>query len=257
MAFFESLRTAVGRFAAGVHELSAPADERTLSAAEKRLSVRLPSGLREFYASFDGALLFHETLRIVPAADLAIVRGGDDSPCLRIGDTQDGALIMRPNSDAIYLVDDESPDPILCGSSIEAWLDATLAREGLLVDREGEFRDVFTEDGLSLTVRRKRVQLGRRHDPQAALYVLEQAEIDAEAGEIDTALATLRLAVSLDPQAGAAWEMLATLYLDRGEREAGEEAALRAADSAWHPPLKAARKTLATRIRTSQSLRVL
>lgn len=257
MAFFESLRTAVGRYADGVHELAPPADVRTLTATEKKLGVPLPDSHREFLRSFDGAWLFHESLRLSSAAELVAVKGGDGATWLRIGETQDGALLLRPAGGGIYLVDEEVPDPLLAGSNTESWLDATLVREGLLVDREGEFRDVFTEDGLSLPVRRKRMQLGRKNDPKAALYLLEQAELDAEAGDLDAALAALRLCVKLDAQAGPAWELYATLCLDTDAREEGEAAALKAAESAWHPPLRTARKTLATRIRTSQSLRVL
>lgn len=257
MAFFESLRTAVGRYAGGVHELAPPADVRTLTATEKQLGVMLPDSHREFLRSFDGVWLFHESMRLAAASELVPVIGGDGATWLRIGETPDGALLMRPEGGGIYLVDEESPDPLLAGSSTECWLDATLAREGLLVDREGEYRDVFTEEGLSLPVRRKRMQLGRRHDPKAALYLFEQAELDAETGDIDAALAALRLCVKLDAQAGPAWELLATLCLDSGAREEGEAAAAKAAESAWHPPLRSARKTLATRIRTSQSLRVL
>ena len=66
-----------------------------------------------------------------------------------------------------------------------------------------------------------------------------------------------RQAVACDAQAGPAWELLATLYLDSGQLEAGADAALRGAAAAWHPPLQQARQLLATRIRTRDSLRVL
>jgi hypothetical protein len=257
MAFFESLRTAVGRYAGGVHDLAPPVDARQLTATEKKLGVTLPDSHREFLRSFDGAWLFHESLRLCATAELVVFLGGDGATWLRIGETPDGALLLRPSDGAIHLVDEEAPDPIRSGSSTEAWLDATLAREGLLVDREGEYRDVFTDEGLSLPVRRKRMLLGRRHDPQAALYLLEQAELDAEAGDFDAALAGLRLAVKLDAQAGPAWELYATLCLDGGLLDEGAAAAKKAAESTWHPPLRTARLTLATRIRTSQSLRVL
>lgn len=256
MAFFESLRTAVGRYADGVHELAPPADARNLTATEKQLGITLPDSHREFLRSFDGAWLFHESLRLCAAAEIVPVTGGDGATWLRIGETPDGALLLR-STGGIYLVEEEAPDPMLAASSTESWLDATLAREGLLVDREGEYRDVFTEDDLSLPVRRKRMQLGRKHDPKAALYLFEQAELDAEEGNLDAAMAALRLCVKLDEQAGPAWELLATLCLDSGATEEGEAAALKAAAAAWHAPLRAARKTLATRIRTSQSLRVL
>lgn len=256
MLFFENLRTAVGRYAAGVHRLFAAASEKELFQAETRLSCQLPPGYREFLRSFNGAALFHETFTLFSAAELQ--RPPEHPTYLRIGDSPDGELWMPQGSEGrIYLVDDESPDPIVVGSGIEPWLNATCAREALLVDREGEFREVFTEDGLTLPVRRKRVQLGRRHDPQSALYLLEQAELSAEAGELDAAIAALRQAVELDPHAGPAWELLATLYLDSDQPDAGVEAASRAAAASWHPPLTTARQLLATRIKTRSSLRVL
>lgn len=258
MTFFESLRTAVGRYSAGVHLLGAPADSATLDAAESRLGSPLPTGHREFLRSFNGAALFHESLLLFSAAEIERVRVGERPWHLKIGETPDGALYTPLGGDGrIYLVDEEAPDPLLTGTSTESWLDATLAREGLLFDREGEFRDVFVEDGLSLPVRRKRVQLGRRHDSNAALYILEQAELAHEEGDLAAAVAALRQAVACDPLAGPAWEMLATLCLDNGDAAEGAQAALRAAEAAWHPPLATARQQLATRLRTRDALRVL
>jgi tetratricopeptide (TPR) repeat protein len=263
MAFFESLRTAARRYAAGVHEFGAPADEKQLTAAEKRLGVALPPPHREFLRSYNGAALFHESILLFPAEEIAETPAlSAERRFLRIGDTPDGALWMRVSEDPaqdgrIYLVDEEAPDPILAGASIESWLDATLAREGLCVDRDGEFRDVFSDDGLLPEVRRKQAQAGLRRDPDSALYHLEQGELYSEEGDLPAAIAALQKAVACDPQAGPAWELLATLYLDTGQLEAGEDAARRAAAAALHPPLQTARQTLATRIRLSGSLRVL
>lgn len=255
MAFFESLRAKVGRYAIGVHHLPAPADKCALAAAEQRLGAKLPESLRDFLLSFDGILLFHESHRLFSASELG--RREATPRYLHVGETPDGALYMPLEGEGcIYLVDEEAPDPILCGSRTESWLDATLAREGLLVDREGEFREVFTSEGLSKPVQRKRTELGLRHDPKAALYLLERAEQFAEEGEIRAAILALQQAVTLDPQAGPAWELLATLYLDSDETEAGQHAALQAAQATWHPPLAEARKQLALRIRTRNALRI-
>lgn len=256
MLFFENLRTAVGRYAAGVHHLFGSATDKALLKAEEQLSCELPPSYREFLRSFNGATLFHETFTLFAVSE--VERSREHPAYLRIGESPDGELWLSNDSQGrIYLVDDESPDPIVVGSSMEPWLNSTLAREGLLVDREGEFRDVFTDDGLTLPVRRKRIQLGRRHDPGSALYLLEQAELNADEGDLEAAIAALRQAVELDPHAGPAWELLATLYLDSDQPDAGVHAAMQAAAASWHAPLTTARQLLATRIKTRSSLRVL
>lgn len=255
MAFFEALRKSVGRYASGVHQLNPPTDERLLFSTEERLQQSLPASHRDFLRSFNGVALFHESLRLFAAAE--IVRVETQPRYLRVGETPDGALYLgNDEKGRLYLVDEDAPDPILVGSDTESWLDATLGREGLLFDREGEFRDVFTDQGLSLAVRRKRFQLGQRYDAQAALYLLEQAELSCEDGDLPAAISLLQKAVAQDPNAGPAWELLATLCLDCEQIEAGQQAALQAAAATWHPPLRAARQALALRIRTRSSLRV-
>jgi tetratricopeptide (TPR) repeat protein len=255
MLFFESLRTAAGRYSAGVHALGDPTPPTTLAAAEARLATALPPSYRELLRSFNGISLFHESYVLFPIEE--VQRGGPQQQHLRLGETPEGTLFMACGSAGrLLLVDEAAPDPIVAGSSLERWLDATVAREGLLVDREGEFRDVFTDDGLKLPIRRKRVQLGRRHDPQAALYFLEEAELKLEEAQPTAAVAALQAAVACDPDAGPAWELLATLYLDAEDRSAAA-AAQQAALATWHEPLREARQTLALRSRTQSALRIL
>ena len=120
------------------------------------VSCRVPRFLR----SFNGATLFHEAQVLFAAEE--IQRVPDSPPDRRlwhVGETADGALWLDGEG-RILLADEGAPDPIVAGSRIEAFIDATLAREALVVDRDGEFREVFTEDELSLSVRKKRARQG-------------------------------------------------------------------------------------------------
>lgn len=247
MAFFEGLRAAVGRYAAGVHFLARPAAESALQALATRGEGPFPVEYREFLRSFNGATLFHEAQVLFAAEE--IQRVPDSPPDRRlwhIGETADGALWLDGEG-RILLADEGAPDPIVAGSRIETFIDATLAREALVVDRDGEFREVFTEDELSLSVRKKRARQGLRLDPGSALYLLESAEIAYEEEDDATAQSELKRAVAIDPQAGPAWELLAALYQAAGQLSGAEHAALQAAAATWHGPLRAGRLMQAAR----------
>lgn len=240
MPFYESLRTALARSAAFVHTAAAPATPAALTAAEKRLSRPLPADYADFLRSFDGVALFNEAQVLHPVAEVQPV--GPQGRFLHIGDTAEGALWLDA-AGRLRLVDPAAPDPIVCGSQIERWLEATLQREALVVDREGEFRDVFDEDGEALRpeVRRKRALAGAKRDPDAASYLLEQAELLCEDADLDGARGLLQKAVALDAEAGPAWELLGALLQKLGQRPAAEHAALQAAAATWDPFLRASR----------------
>lgn len=247
MAFFEALRAATARYAAGVHFLFRPASTQALRALESRCGGAFPASHRDFLRSFDGATLFLEAQilfaceQIQPVADVP-----GERPLWHIGETADGALWLDVEG-RILLSDDSAPDPIVIGSSTEAFINATLAREALIVDRDGEFREVFTEDEIELAVRKKRARVGLRHDPASALYHLELAEIAYEEDDDAAAQSELQQAVAGDPQAGPAWELLAALYQAAGQLAGAEHAALQAAAATWHGPLRASRLMQAAR----------
>lgn len=240
MPFYESLRTALSRSAAFVHTVEQPAPAAALAEAERRLGRPLPADYGDFLRSFNGVALFHEAQVLHPIA--AVRPAGPGGRFLHVGETAEGALWLDP-AGQLRLVDEGAPDPIVCGSQIERWLEATLAREALILDREGEFRDVFDDDGEALrpAVRSKRAQVGARRDPHAALYLLEQAELLCEDADLDGARVLLQKAVALDPEAGPAWELLAALLQKLGQRPAAEHAALQAAATTWDPFLRASR----------------
>lgn len=233
MPFYESLRTALARSAAFVHTVESPAKPAALTAAARRLERPLPPSYADFLSSFNGVALFHESIVLHPIA--AVQPSGPAGRFLHIGETAEGDLWLDA-AGRLRLVAPSAPDPIVCGSEIERWLDATLARESLVLDRDGEFREVFEEDGesLSAAVRRKRAQVGLKRDPGAALYLLEQAELLTEDLDLDAARQLLHKAVALDPEAGPAWELLSALLHKLGQLPAAEHAAAAAAADPEH-----------------------
>lgn len=247
-SFFESLRTALGRYAVGVHEAGTAATEARIKSAERRVGFALPASYRDFLLSWNGVALFHEAQTLFPLEELRKVEPGNGpgpghEARLVVGETPEGSLWLDP-AGRIFLVDEAQPDPLLMANDVAAWLDATLSREALLVDREGEFRDVFSDDEeavLQPEVRRKRARLGMKLDPGSALYPLELAELLCEEGETAEAQELLGRATELDPKAGPAWELLAALRRQDGDAAGAIEASLRAAASTWDPFLRASR----------------
>jgi hypothetical protein len=243
MSFYEPLRQALADYAHGVHVAGPPAREADL----RRLQDQVPPAYLDFLRSFDGVSLFHELILLLPAGDpeLASPHPG----FTRIGEGAAGALWMD-QAGRVRLVDESQPDPIVYGSDMERWLDAVLAREGLIIDKEGEFREVLDEEGEPTpAVRRKRARAGRKRDPGSSFYLLEEAELEVEEHAPERALLLLRQAVEIDPQAGPAWELLAGL-LGRGPEAAAAWG--RAAEVTLDPGLRATRQSL----RIRQALRV-
>lgn len=211
MRFFERFRQDLGRYADGVHQLGAPAPEPELAATEARLGRALPPAYRQLLASYNGLSLFHDTVTLQPAAELRPSAIG-----LEVGEAPEGVLHLDPAGRVLAV--DENGDRLVMGSTLEAWLRALMAREALLVDAQGEWRDVFADDGaLKPEVRRRRFARGERADPRAAAWVLEEAELMQELGDVARAERALERAVGLDPGAGAAWALLGGFYRNLGK----------------------------------------
>lgn len=239
MSFYDPLRQALSAYPAGVHAARDPATPAALQRAEARLGRTLPADLRDLLRSWNGMTLFQESIVLFGTEELAQT-GGPAAP-VRVGHVPEGALWMDA-AGTLRLVDEAAPDPIVCGSTLPLWAAATLSREALVFDRHGEFRDVFDDEGALLeAVRRKRVRAGRRHDPQAALYLLEEAELLLAGQRPGAAAELLAQAVALDPQAGPAWELLAALHREAGRGPEAEQAALQAAAATRDPWLAASR----------------
>jgi tetratricopeptide (TPR) repeat protein len=206
---------------------------------ESRLGAPLPPDYRDFLLSWNGVALFQDLITLFGSGDPALVSPAPGR--LRIGQAPEGALWLSASGE-VRLVDEVGPDPLVCGTTLERYFAATLAREALILDRQGEFREVFDEEGAIVeAVRKKRVLAGRKHDPQASLYLVEEAELLLEGHEQGPALAALLQAVAHDPEAGPAFELLAALHRDAGRREDAEQESLRAAAATTAPALRASR----------------
>ncbi|MBL8635739.1 MAG: hypothetical protein JNM40_21110 [Myxococcales bacterium] len=238
MSFFESVRLALARHPVGVHCLAPSAAASELASAEQRVGTFPSDDYREFLSTWNGGAMFHESLTLLPASSLSRL-----SPeRIQIGECSDGQIFLDGQG-RVRVMDEEEPDPLTAGSDFSTWIDVVMAREALLIDRDGEFRDVFDEeDGVLKTeVRRKRAQLGRKRDRGASLYPLELAELALEDGDDEQALQLLSEAVEHDPQAGPAWELLAALYRQSEELELAHDAYLRAASATPSETLRAMR----------------
>lgn len=226
--YFERFREALGRYAAGVHEVGAPASAEALAGAEARLGRALPGELVELYRSWNGLRLFCDSFSIAPSENLALA--GD---LFRLGEAL-GAPLFVDGRGRIFEAD-EAGDRRLTGSSIEKWLAALMAREALLVDREGEWKEVFEGGGLRSEVRVKRMRAALKADPDAAAWHEEAAELAFEAGSSDEAVRALEQAVAADPGAGAAWALLGGLRRLGGKPAEAERCYARAAEASGDP----------------------
>jgi hypothetical protein len=201
--FFEPVRIELERYDDGVHEVPPGASAGAVGEVERRLGT-LPEEYASFLRSYDGLGLFHDTFTV--AGVEALARADDDT--LWIGETPEGRVVLDP-AGRVYEVH-ESGDRVLAGTTLERWLTALLKREALLIGRDGEWRDVFGNDGaLVPEVRTKRAKVGQKVDPAAAAWHLEAAELGYELGRAAEGDRELRRALEADPEAAEAWELLA------------------------------------------------
>jgi len=222
------LREALGRFSDGVHDLGAPASEGAILSAGARLGGALPASVSEVYRFADGMWLFDDVVRLRPLAELeASPRGGER--WLHIG-TVDGAELYSDPLGAIFEEDDDG-DRVCAAQDLEEALLAQTAREALLIDPDGEWREVFEPDGeLTTAVRKKRNEVARRR-ALSARWLVEGAELALEIdGDEDAAIALLDEAIAADRAAAAPCELSGLLLMSRGKLVEGAAALTAAAD---------------------------
>lgn len=229
--FFERFRGELGKYAEGVHDLGAAA----------AVTRELPGQLADFLRSWNGARLFADTVALAPLDELAAAPDGG----VRIGEWLEGTLELGRDGRVRSRGDDGAA--IVVGSTLERFLAAVMAREGLLVDRDGEWKDVFDDEGVVDRVRDKQTRVALKIDPEAAAWHLEAAERAFADGDEAAAEAALARAVALDQGAGDAWALLGALQR-RSQRLAAAAASFaRAADATPAGAAKAERAAEAAR----------
>ena len=240
---FFGLEEALRRYDDGVHDEGAAASAAAVHAAESRLG-KLPDALGKLYRRWNGLRLFLDSFVIWPLAEVQVteVRG---QPALLVGEALGGPLWVDPSGRILVAGDDG--ESVCAGSDLEAFLQATLVREAYLVDKQGEWRDVFDGDELTEEVRRKRARAGRKADPGAASWLLETAELAFDDGDEGAAQVALETAVKCDPLAGGAWALLAGLLLRGGHAAEAERAFATAAAATVDAELRARRWAEAAR----------
>jgi tetratricopeptide (TPR) repeat protein len=212
--YFEGFRTAVARMADGLIRPGEPASPAQIAAAEKALGRRLPSAYAAFLKSFDGADLFNESLLLCgvgPDAACSLVEANRPPapPLLEPGElviaeaaSGDRYALGAGDDPAVVHLRAGSDERWLSGSSFSRWLDVVLAREQLLYDSEGEFRqEAFEEDGEELTApfALRQAERALRKDPGSAESHHDLGIARRRMGKLEGALQAFTRATELDP----------------------------------------------------------
>jgi tetratricopeptide (TPR) repeat protein len=208
--FFDRFRTELSRYAEGVHDLPPPASEAKIAALEARLGS-MPQNLVSLLSSWDGLRLFAETYVFFPATEIVREKEG----LLAIGEGPEGQLLLDANG-RTYLRSDEG-ERVLLARDLERLLALLMVREGQLIDREGEWKEVFDQQGeIRRPIRQKQIRAGLKVEPESAALHLEAAELAFEQGDEFAAEAALRRSTEIDPNAAAAWSLLGGLLRRSG-----------------------------------------
>lgn len=218
--FFERFRAEVARYADGVHRLGDPARPAALKG--------LPAELASFLRSFDGADLFVDALTIRDAAHVA--REGE---LVVFGETATGDRLALDPGGRVLRLEEDTGEALVEGTSFARWIEALVVADGVLYDREGDFREgLFDEDSDELTpaAAEKRERKALKLDPDAPAPAWRLARALERSGRAAEAEKLLRRAVAGDPDFGWAWFDLAKLARAAGRLEDAEAAFARAAE---------------------------
>jgi hypothetical protein len=227
--FFETFRAAQARLPAGLIRVGPPAAATAITAAEKQLGRPLPDQLRSFLLSFDGADLFHGAIVIAgvaPDADPTLItlgNGGDQENGLVFAEAGLGDRFILDGQGRVFRVRSGSDERVLAGSTFAKWLDATVAREQILYDVEGEFlADAFEPDGEEVTPQTARRQAERalRHDPGSAEAQHDLGTALRRLGRPALAAQAFAAAAELDPANPWPWFDLGRALLEESPAQA-------------------------------------
>jgi tetratricopeptide (TPR) repeat protein len=240
---------AISRLPTGLVRLGAPAPEAALRHEEARLGRPLPGTYREFLKAFGGVELFHESVVIAgvgPDAALTLEalheRAPTPAPASRPelpfaasvgGETY--TLVEEDGGEArVFRIGEDGEERWLAGASLPAWLDAMVAREQLLFDAEGEFREeAFEPDGeLTPLFALRQAERALKKDPGAATHHHDLGLACRRLGREERAVEAFATAAALDPENPWPWFDLGRVRLTQGQAPAAVEAFERAARAA-------------------------
>ncbi|HEX3698042.1 MAG TPA: tetratricopeptide repeat protein [Polyangia bacterium] len=221
--FFDKFRQAQSRLPTGLIRVGPPAKKSALAAADRALPSPLPEELRSFLVSFDGADLFHGSVALGGVgndADPSLLTlnadptvQGDD---LIFAEAELGDRFALDQRGRVWRLRAGSDERVLAGSAFGKWLDAVVAREQILYDKEGEFNaDAFEPDGEEVTPQTARRQAERalRQDPGSAEAHHDLGTALRRLGRHREATQALAAATALDPSNPWPWFDLGRLLL--------------------------------------------
>jgi hypothetical protein len=216
--FFEALRDAAARLPAGLIRLGPPTSRPEIAAAERALGAGLPHAHAELLGSFNGVDLFGGSVVLLGVGDSpfgSLAQANRPPPeGLRPGEiviaqSSEGDLVIleaEPAPDAVeprvFQLRPDADERWLAGSSLGAWLEATIAREEVLYDREGEFKlEAFEPDGdVTPAYALKQAERAARKDPGSALAQHELGRALRRIGRPEKARVAFERACRLDPE---------------------------------------------------------
>jgi len=219
--FFERFRSEVARYAEGVHRLGAPAPATAVAG--------LPGELAAFLRSWNGADLFIDALSIHDAA--GVERDGD---LVVFGATAAGDRLALDAGGAVLRIEEDTGEALVEGTSFARWIEGLIVAEGVLYDREGDFREeLFDESGEELlpAVSERRERKALKVDPGAPAPTWRLARALARLGHEGKAIALLRELTARAPRFGWAWFDLGRLARGAGRLEDAEAAFAAAAEA--------------------------
>src|SRR6185295_1873558 len=172
---------------------------------EAALGRPLPADYASFLRSFDGADLFHESVVIAGVgpgaprvlAELPQDRAGE----LVFAESLAGDLYALDAAGRVLRFDPGAEERAVAGSAFDRWLDATVAREQLLVGPDGEYApDVFDPAGQEVlpSIALRQAERALKLDPGAADSEHARGLALARLGRRDAALSAFRAASALD-----------------------------------------------------------
>lgn len=210
--------------ARGMHRLGAPAF---------LLDTELPEPLAAVYRCADGAELFHETVTLVPSAQVErMAQGPGGEPCVRVGEIAGDELCVDAHG-RVFRQEADTGEWLDEGTRFDRWLLGMVEAEELLYDRDGEFRDdMFDEAGELLAEVSERVQrrvLRRDRHAPAPRWRLAQALL--KQGQVERARDELERVVEDCPGFAWAWFDLARISEELGELDTAVDEYVAAAEA--------------------------